>query len=420
MTSQLSRTPVDFELAGESANGSLTIYDCNNTRQKQGDYGDELRKCVGQNIASAQCIIFDQRYPHEGHPFEDGKKIFLRTELIFERPRFFGHEPQIGSLFRSAVYYTLESALDSQFARHADVLYEKANRAHWGLPVAKENGVGNKELEAFVKECTVVVVLDFSTESCRKLAKPSGRRANPPRLLHQKETSAARLDKWVFDELERSDAYWKFHPSASSRSPSAVSNPAPPVVNARERRGHVPSGRSRESADERSAKPLIPSSGPDKESLLYEYERNSTWWKYNSLSSDNREAVEYYLEKFEDSIRKLETPALILLLGRRFTFDPDDLAVCANAVKFRGAFGGDVPRFNFAAFQYDYDPLDDIAKKTAGKRIVAKGLPPLPFVFVGGRGGDGMPRGVRFRAGFFKNDWAGDVAEKPLHLPVYS
>ncbi|KAI9318837.1 hypothetical protein DFJ73DRAFT_879374 [Zopfochytrium polystomum] len=473
---------------GESANGSLTIYDCNDTRQKQGDDGDELRKCVVQNIASAQCIIFDQRYPHEGHPFEDGKKIFLRTELIFECPRFVRHEPQIGSLFSSAVYYTLESALDSQFARHADVLYEKANRAHWGLPVAKENGVGDlqdnsagpmlfkkwrslkfatdgstfwfptphsmkgniqegaspsvlqQELEAFVKECAVVVVLDFFNGKLSETGKAFRKACQSTSASPPKELTAARLDKWVFDELERSDAYWQIDPSASSRSTSAVSNPAPPIVNARDRRSHGASGRFRESADEGSAKPLIPSSGADKKSLLYEYERNSTWWKYNSLSSDvrteedrlqaletmvksyNREAVEYYLEEFEDSIQKLETPALILLLGSRFTFDPDDLAVCANAVKFRGAFGGDsgVPRFNFAAYEYDYDPLNDIAKKTAGWRIVVKGLPPLPFVFVAGRGGDGMPLGVRFRAEFFKNDWAVDVAEKPLHVPVYS
>ncbi|KAI9327641.1 hypothetical protein DFJ73DRAFT_766271 [Zopfochytrium polystomum] len=150
---------------GESANGSLTIYDCNNTRQKQGDYGDELRNVLFKTLPPPSALFStnglfslsmlstspliserfhsSSRYPHEGHPFVDGKKIFLRTELIFECPCYVRHEPQIGSLFSSAVYYTLESALDSQFARHADVLYDKASRAHWGLPVAKENGVGN-------------------------------------------------------------------------------------------------------------------------------------------------------------------------------------------------------------------------------------------------------------------------------------
>jgi hypothetical protein len=82
-------------------------------------------------VQSLECVIFDQQYEHEGQPFIDGNKIFLRSELIFEDNNI-KHEPEISKLFSSAVYMTLESAFQPELSRHAHELYERVNAAHWG------------------------------------------------------------------------------------------------------------------------------------------------------------------------------------------------------------------------------------------------------------------------------------------------
>jgi hypothetical protein len=42
-----------------------------------------------------------------------------------------------GGLFASAIYYTAQSMFQPELAQHAHELYEKVNRAHWGLDKAK-------------------------------------------------------------------------------------------------------------------------------------------------------------------------------------------------------------------------------------------------------------------------------------------
>jgi hypothetical protein len=35
-------------------------------------------------IEEMTCVIFDQSYEHEGRPFMEGDKIFIRSELVFK------------------------------------------------------------------------------------------------------------------------------------------------------------------------------------------------------------------------------------------------------------------------------------------------------------------------------------------------
>ncbi|TJZ57328.1 hypothetical protein FCH28_07830 [Streptomyces piniterrae] len=82
------------------------------------------------DIEPFTCVIFDQRYEHEGAPYRDGRKVFLRTELVFSQPEV-THDPDIGAQFSKACYWTGESVFAPELARHADAYYNQVAAAHW-------------------------------------------------------------------------------------------------------------------------------------------------------------------------------------------------------------------------------------------------------------------------------------------------
>ncbi|MEU7900529.1 hypothetical protein AB0B45_47835 [Nonomuraea sp. NPDC049152] len=94
-------------------------------------------------IGAFTCVIFDQRYEHEGAPYRDGRKVFLRTELIFTAGEV-TEAPEIGALFSKACYLTGESVFAPELARHADAYYNQVAAAHWdgwGESLARETFV---------------------------------------------------------------------------------------------------------------------------------------------------------------------------------------------------------------------------------------------------------------------------------------
>ncbi|MEU7739768.1 hypothetical protein [Nonomuraea sp. NPDC049158] len=94
-------------------------------------------------IGDFTCVIFDQRYEHEGAPYRDGRKVFLRTELIFTADEV-TEAPEIGELFSKACYLTGESVFAPELARSADAYYNQVAAAHWsGLG-------GSRSSETFV------------------------------------------------------------------------------------------------------------------------------------------------------------------------------------------------------------------------------------------------------------------------------
>lgn len=99
------------------------------------DNGKKNRKEISVNkVGALEFIIFNQQYEHEGRPFIDNDKIFLRTELIFEyEPKTLVHKPEVSKIFSSAIYMTLESAFQPALSKYAHQLYEKVNAVHWGL-----------------------------------------------------------------------------------------------------------------------------------------------------------------------------------------------------------------------------------------------------------------------------------------------
>lgn len=85
-------------------------------------------------IAPYTAVLFDQALEHEGAPFVDGRKVFLRTELIFEDASVV-QDPAIGEVFAKATYFTGESVFAPDLARWADACYNRAAAAHF-------NGLG--------------------------------------------------------------------------------------------------------------------------------------------------------------------------------------------------------------------------------------------------------------------------------------
>ena len=85
-----------------------------------------------EKIEDMQCVVFDQQYEHEGSAYVENNKVFLRSELIFKAGKT-ENVNEIGGLFSSATYFTAESMFQPELAQHAHELYERVNRAHWGL-----------------------------------------------------------------------------------------------------------------------------------------------------------------------------------------------------------------------------------------------------------------------------------------------
>ncbi|KAH7118438.1 hypothetical protein EDB81DRAFT_848140 [Dactylonectria macrodidyma] len=83
-------------------------------------------------IDEMTCIIFDQSYAHEGRPFDDSDKIFIRSELVFE-DKTLAHNSQITSLFSTACYMTGQSVFDQELALYAHECFERANSLHWAI-----------------------------------------------------------------------------------------------------------------------------------------------------------------------------------------------------------------------------------------------------------------------------------------------
>lgn len=75
-------------------------------------------------------VLFDQRYAHEGKPFVEGGKLFLRTELIFQSDSL-AHDDALGAVFSKATWQTAESHFLPELQAYADANYERVAQAHW-------------------------------------------------------------------------------------------------------------------------------------------------------------------------------------------------------------------------------------------------------------------------------------------------
>lgn len=83
-------------------------------------------------IDPMSCIIFDQKYEHEGNPYEDNDKIFIRTELIYKIS--VDYDEKVASYFNKACYFTKESIINNseEFKHYSSELFNKVAALRYG------------------------------------------------------------------------------------------------------------------------------------------------------------------------------------------------------------------------------------------------------------------------------------------------
>ncbi len=101
-----------------------------------GDGGAALRFAAGPTIptiAAMTAFVFPQQIEHEGRPYLDGRKLFLRTELIYADPRL-EHASGVAELFARACYLGTQPGSAPELAALAHHAYDRAAAAHWRGP----------------------------------------------------------------------------------------------------------------------------------------------------------------------------------------------------------------------------------------------------------------------------------------------
>ncbi|MEO1272268.1 MAG: hypothetical protein AAFX99_29580, partial [Myxococcota bacterium] len=87
----------------------------------------ELRQIAPMTVA-----MFHQRHEHEGHPYLEGAKVFLRTELVFKaKPNELIEAPGAAALFAKACYLTGECVFAPELSRYAHEAYDRSAKARW-------------------------------------------------------------------------------------------------------------------------------------------------------------------------------------------------------------------------------------------------------------------------------------------------
>ncbi len=81
-------------------------------------------------IEAMTCVVFHQRFEHEGRPYREGEKVFLRSELIYADDGVV-ESPELGRMFARATYLTGECVFAPELARHEYDAYDRVARARW-------------------------------------------------------------------------------------------------------------------------------------------------------------------------------------------------------------------------------------------------------------------------------------------------
>lgn len=84
-------------------------------------------------VAAMTAVLFEQRRVHTGNAFNSGRKVFVRTELVYEEPRV-EESPAVAALFARACYLGSESVFAPELAAAAHAAYDRAAAAHWSGP----------------------------------------------------------------------------------------------------------------------------------------------------------------------------------------------------------------------------------------------------------------------------------------------
>ncbi|KAL2679000.1 hypothetical protein Neosp_009755 [[Neocosmospora] mangrovei] len=358
-------------------------------------------------IQEFTCTIFDQKYEHEGWPFLDGQKVFIRTELVFKDDQL-KHNNEISGLFAEACYMSWQSMFDQGLSSYANECFERANSLHWALektatrpPVylSKQfqgirfltNGYNYWFLKGdgvTPKECALVAMLDYF--NC-KIGQKS----------FQSLVTSTKLEK----RFEDTGGIW-------------------PILAANEIKGKAGIRRLKESDVESLIK-----TGPSKPlewqledwdgepEELEEFDEDGDGccpmhsfpmfnpWKNNEIMDTYDACCDYSREKLFG--------APLLILDQEIVINEEKIKIFDDKIFFlRSKDGNAVPRINFAACWADGTVPSEFV--LIGEEIEAPGIivPPLTF--------HEFAEGYQFSLDFFRNDWMVKIDEQTIPLPDVS
>lgn len=327
------------------------------------------------SIDALTCVVFDQRIEHEGSPYLDGRKVFLRTELIFEVDELVDR-PAIGQLFAKACYLTGESLFAPGLAGLVNEHYNRVAAAHWGHELG-----GDRPGEPFLKksfrgvhfvanghdfwfprgalspaECAALALLDFFNVRVdgapfRSLCSAEVVRASEPGL------------DWV-DRL--------LAPHASP--------PAAPVF-----------------APLDPAKILAPSPPPD---------RDVCCSFHTSQFHLHEDVIERYREA-QSFVRERLASAPVALMGQQLLLDPARFVVEQGRIQVLSSQA--LTPVHFAACQNNVIPPGILVGFGATLEVLQPLVPPILVAETGGC--------LHLMFDFFRNSWAIDPGQQTLAVP---
>lgn len=74
-----------------------------------------------------QVVIFDQKYEHEGNPYETGDKIFIRSELIYYKP-YMNCNEDVAKLFNMSCYMVKQSMFNTEIKKYVNDAFNHTNK----------------------------------------------------------------------------------------------------------------------------------------------------------------------------------------------------------------------------------------------------------------------------------------------------
>ncbi|KAI5458306.1 hypothetical protein BGZ63DRAFT_61370 [Mariannaea sp. PMI_226] len=353
------------------------------------------------------CVIFDQKYEHEGWPFLDGRKVFIRTELVFKDENL-THDSKISALFSEACYMTGQGMFDQELSTYANECFERANSLHWAVEKAASqppvyfikqflgvqfvtNGYRYwflKSDEVQVKEYALVAVLDYF--NCKIGS----------RSFHSLVTSTKIQRK--FDSL---DEIWSCFDSSWSQGTTGFRD--------------------------------IKQCGL--ESIIKKEPTTPMKWRFEDWDGDAEEIEEYeedgdgccpfhsfpmfnpwknsMVMEAHDLCSKYALNKLfgapILILDGKIAINKTNIEIVGDKINFlRNENGTPLPRINFAACWGDESPAEYVV---VGDEI------PAPALFIPPLSLNECPHGYQLTLDFFRNDWMVEVDdERTIFLPEIS
>lgn len=356
------------------------------------------------DVQEMTCVIFDQRLEHEGQPFVDNEKVFIRSELIF-KDETLEHDDRAASLFSTACYLTGESVFNEELAKYAHSCFERASSLHWAVeqestepPLYLRKAFRGLEFvtngydywfkrSPAIKpaDCAMIAALDYF--NCKI-------RGRPFRSLCKATPIRRRFAK--------TEDIWSVMVDCQSAEPALKRLSKYDIEPLIQKRAKTPFSK-RESLDDFE-------SDSDEEN-----ERNPCcpFHCYRTFNAWNDEAVQQDYEKcWKYTWRQLFNTPLVIL-GEELCINESHIKVEGDKIFFlRPSDCSSIPPLNFAACWADLLPSTVIQK---GGEICAPGILIPPILF------RECKEGYHLVLDLFKNDWMVRVDDtKKVSLPVIS